>query len=499
VAARETPGRPAEGRSPSSTFADVRVGVGTPKSLVQKLALRFGREPSHVALIFALSRAIGLWDPSATNTSAPPGSLTVQELTRELFLTWQRGGAWDEAREEPEVLRLAPDARDSSPAGVLRALVLEALHELGDGSWVPWSSLAGWLESDGRIPNIARLLRRWAERCGLEPVEPIEVARRIVHDSLPALGILDLGEEDSLSARPPSSTSTEASEPGRREQSEGGIAPTALRLTARGRALLAERVPTPTGESPSTFLDAHALRLGPQATVGSILAVAPFAEVARAAETLDLVVAPQTLARALSAGLEAEVLRMRLEAIAPLPDALSRTLAQASVVVGRATWTSAAGFLWVEDANVRELLRTRRTTQELFVDPSPPAGLLVASGIDLDRLARRCRTVGVEVLADGQVVRARSIPPPGASPSTRPGPPSTRPAPPSTRPAPPSTRPAPPSTRPAPPASRSGPSSGRPGPSSTRPEPTSTRPGAPTSRPRPIAPAVARGNGKSEK
>jgi hypothetical protein len=150
--------------------------------------------------------------------------------------------------------------------------------------------------------------------------------------------------------------------------------------------------------------------------VGAILAVAPFVEVGRAAETLDLIIAPQTLARALSAGLEADVLRARIEAIAPLPESLSRTLAQASIVVGRATYTASAGFLWVEDANVREMLRTRRNTQELFVDPSPPGGLLVAPGIDLDRLARRCRTIGVEILSEGQIVRARTLPPPATNP-----------------------------------------------------------------------------------
>jgi hypothetical protein len=223
----------------------------------------------------------------------------------------------------------------------------------------------------------------------------MEVARRVVHESLPALGLLDLGEDEDLPHDP---------------DVDGDAPPIALRLTARGRALLADKVPAGDAAA-SKFLDTHVVRLGPAAQVGAVLAIAPFVEVARAAETLDLVVAPQTLARALSAGVEADVLRARLEALAPLPDTLSKTLAQASVVVGRATWQTAAGFLWVDDANVRELLRTRRTTLELFVDPSPPGGLLVAPGVDLDRLARRCRTVGVEVLVEGQVVRARTMPP----------------------------------------------------------------------------------------
>jgi hypothetical protein len=111
------------------------------------------------------------------------------------------------------------------------------------------------------------------------------------------------------------------------------------------------------------------------------------------------------------------VLRQRIEAVAPLPDTLSRTLAQASLVVGRATFVSSAGFLWVEDGNVRELLRSRRATAELFVDPSPPAGLIVQQGVDLDRLSRRCRTVGVEILVDGQIVRARTQPAPRLTPT----------------------------------------------------------------------------------
>jgi hypothetical protein len=244
-----------------------------------------------------------------------------------------------------------------------------------------------------------------ADRGGLEPIEPMEVARRIVHDSLPALGLLDLGEDEDLPHD---------------AESDGGGAPLALRLTSRGRALLAERMPV-ADASGSKFLDTHVLRLGPNARVGAVLAVAPFAEVSRAAETLDLVVAPQTLARALSAGLEAETVRNRLEALAPLPETLSRTLAQASVIVGRATYEAASGFLWVEDGNVRELLRTRRPTQELFVDPSPPGGLLIAPGVDVDRLVRRCRTVGIEILADGQVVRARTMPPPPSSAPSKSG------------------------------------------------------------------------------
>lgn len=378
-------------REPGS---EVRAGIGTPKSLVAKLGTRFGRDPYHVALLVALSRAVGLWDASAISASAPPGALQLHELSKLLFNAWRRGGAWDEARVEPETLRLPAEQRDSSASSVVRELVIEALRDLGESRWIPWTSLEGYLSTDHRIPGVDRLLRRWAERVAVEVPEPMTVARRIVLESLPALGILDLGEDDS--------------------DDPDGQPQIALRLTPRGRALVADKAP-PTDATPSKFLDTHVLRLGATAKVSAVLAIYGFVDVGRVAEALDLVVAPQTLARALSAGYEADSLRQRIEAIAPLPETLSRTLAQASVVVGRGCFVPSIGFLWVDDPNVRELLRTRRSTSELFLDPSPQGGLLVSSQVDLDRLARRCRTVGVEVTVEGQVVRARTMPPPNTS------------------------------------------------------------------------------------
>src|SRR5689334_16854711 len=163
------------------------------------------------------------------------------------------------------------------------------------------------------MAGIERLLRRWAERVGADITTPMEVARRIVLESLPALGIIDLGEDDPD------------------EDSEETGPQIALRLTPRGRALVADKV-IPSDDAKSKFLDTHVLRLGPTARISAILGIYGFVDVGRAAETLDLIVAPQTLARALSAGYEADQLRQRIEALAPLPETLSRTLAQASVV-----------------------------------------------------------------------------------------------------------------------------------------------------------------------
>lgn len=378
-------------RDPS---VELRTDIGTPRSLIGKLSARFGKDADRVAFIAALSRAIGLWDPSAVSVASPPGSHQVGALGRGLFEAWRRGGAWDEARPDGEVMRVAQGSREASAVGSVRELVLEALQELGDGRWVPWEAIAGYVRSDARAPGLARLIQRWAQRANVEALTPAEVARRIAFESLHALGVVDIGDADSDEA--------------------DTLGPT-LRITPRGRAFLTEGSPasgTPKSSSDhSRFTDNQALRIGPLTKTGHVLSLSPFVEVGAVGGTLDVLITAQTLALALGAGFEADVIQARIEQVAPLPDPITRTLAQASAVIGRAEFVMTSGFLWVEDPEIRELLRSRRQTQDLFVDPSPPSGLLLVPGIDLERLARRCRALGVEVVVEGEVYRTRSIPP----------------------------------------------------------------------------------------
>jgi hypothetical protein len=364
---------------------EVRPGVGTPRSLVTRLAQRFGREPEAVALLVALSRALGLWDASALSLASPPGAWSLHELARMLFTTWRKGGTWDEARPDREALRLGVDSRDASPIGGLRLLVLDALGDLGEGRWVPWQALSGYLLEDERIAGAERLLRRWAERTSVELLPVVEVMRRIALETLPALGIVDLGSTEDA----------------------GDVT---LRLTPLGRALLGEASLTAEA-SPSKFIDTHALRVARSAKLANVLALGPFAEIGKIADHLDLLLTPQALARAISAGVESDALRACIEAIAPLPETISRMLIQANTVIGTASFVPSSGFLWIEDVDLRELLRTRKAAAELFVDPSPLGGLLIRPSVDLERLVRRCRAVGVELSADGETLRARSVAP----------------------------------------------------------------------------------------
>lgn len=367
---------------------EVRAGVGTPRSLISKFSSRFGRDPAAVALLASLSRSIGLWDASVMSTACPPGALYVRDLTHALFSAWRRGGAWDEAREDGELLRVSGEAREASAVGVVREMVLEALQELGDGQWVPWEAIVAYIRTDTRTPGLARLIERWAGRVNLEAQTPVAIARRVALESLHVLGVVDLGDPDEETAQ---------------------VAGPLLRITPRGRAFLQGAAKSESQEV-SRFLDTHALRIGPAARVGHVVALAPFVEVGSVSGHLDVLLTPQTLSLALSTGVDPELIKQRLEVVASLPDPIARQLAQASAVIGRAELVETQGFLWVEDPEIRELLRTRRQSSDLFIDPSPPAGLLLAPGVDVDRLARRCRTLGVELMVDGEPYRARSVP-----------------------------------------------------------------------------------------
>lgn len=368
--------------------SEIRPGVGTPKSLISKMATRFGRAPETVALVAALSRIAGLWDEGAVSSDVRPGQLRLEDLGPLLFETWRRGSAWDEAREDGELLRAQGEAREAGAAGVVRNIVVEALQELGDGQWAPWGAIQDYLKADPRTPGLTRLLERTASKIGLELAEPAEIARRMAIDTLHVLGLVDLASPD---------------------EGDDVVGPM-LRITPRGRAWLSGATHGSEGR-PGKFIDNQTLRVGSNVTLCSVLELNALTEVGNVEGDLDLILTPRTLALAIGTGIDPSVLRARLEVVAVLPDPIQRQLAQASTVLGRAEFVPAAGFIWIDDPEVRRMLATRRSTADLFVNPSPPSGLLVADGVDLDKLARRCRTLGVEILEGGQVHFAQSTPP----------------------------------------------------------------------------------------
>jgi hypothetical protein len=280
-------------------------------------------------------------------------------------------------------LRVSGEARESGATGIVRSVVLEALSELGDGQWVPWGAISNYMAADPRTPGLARLIEKQAGKIGIELGNPVEVARRIATETLHLLGAVDLAEPDEG------------------DDVDGPM----LRMTPRGRAWLSEKA-APIALPAGKFTDNQTLRVGRESLLSHVLALHPLTEVGSVENDLDLILTPRTLALAIGTGMDPTHLRKRLEIIAPLPDPIERQLAQASTVLGRAEFVASVGFLWIDDPEIRRMLSTRRSTADLFVNPSPPSGLLVTAGVDMDTLARRCRTMGIEVLEDGEVCYA---------------------------------------------------------------------------------------------
>jgi hypothetical protein len=200
----------------------------------------------------------------------------------------------------------------------------------------------------------------------------------------------------------------------------------ALRLTARGRDLIGDE---PSGgvsvarmrPELASELEGRRLTVGSAARVADVLELNAFVDIASVEGGLELDISSVSVARGLAEGISAEEMRTRIEALCELSDELREALDEAGTVVGRATLSGAAGFLWIDEPEVREMLRTMQPVADLFVDPSPPSGLLVAAGVDPERLVRRCRALGVEVKVDEGVMRVRhsTMPPPKKSESRK--------------------------------------------------------------------------------
>lgn len=388
---------------------EVKTGVGTSRSLVSRLAQRFGRDSESTALLVALARATGLWEHAAVSTAAPPGSLSVEQLSEVLFDVWRRGGAWDEGRSESELLRLPQEQRDTSPVGVLRDIVLDALGDLGEGQWVPYRALCEYVADDRRSGGFERLLDRWARRTGVERPSIEHLLERVLLRSLPSLGLVDLGGADL-------------------QQQDMVMDQVALRLNARGRRLLrrdsiplsqrgSEHHPQAEVENaPASgqLLDGRTIRVRPHARLADVVRLGAFVDIAKIEGALELEVSPAAVARGLARGIAAEDMAKCVAAVCPLSQELHTVFEEAGVVIGQGHLVQSAGFLWIEDEEIRDFLRTRQPTADLFVDPSPPGGLLLQPQVDLDKVSRRCRALGVEVSIEESVVRVRrsTAPPP---------------------------------------------------------------------------------------
>jgi hypothetical protein len=392
-----------------------------PRSLLARWATRLGQDVDRVTLVATLSRAAGLWDITVKH-AAGLRDCSGDEVTSLLFDAWYRGGAWSEAHPGGEIARVGRG--DAGVLYPLRTLVLEALLELGQGRWVPWEAVAGYVRTDARAAGLTRLLNRWAARVGIEPQPVAEIARRMTVESLHTLGVVDLGQAESEAVELDGVLGFDSE----RDDSESDL-DTTLRVTPRGLELLkqvlgrGEATERGLGSRERTVMvDEHTLRLGEEVKLSQVLCLASFMELQAVTPALELRLTSASLGEALAQGIETSFALEALSSVVAVPESTLALVHRAGAVRGAVEHFACAGFLRVE-GELRDLLLSRRQTLDLFLPGSPPGGLLIAPGVDFEQLVRRCRIVGVELTSEGQVCRMRSTRPPplrsGAAPASR--------------------------------------------------------------------------------
>lgn len=346
----------------------LRANVGTPRSLWSSIGQGLGLEPAVAELFAVLGRGLGLW------TSPEPWRElgTVSQLFPRLIESWRLGVVWDLGRAEPEVLRAPASARAPSPARDVALALLDALKNIGAQRWVALEALGQLTLSDPRLVNIDARLQRWAKRLGLAVPEASVVIARATQD-LFALGVLD-----------------------RADRADAGLGTSsAVHVAARTRSLWSQVVPASEAALAVQPLGPLRFELGPQTQIAATLAAGPLLEPSGFDPRLTFEVSPQGVERFALAGGTAAQMRALLEPLGTWTDASQALVEEATRSRVRLDLAPAAGFVWIEDEALRERLRTQSGLAVLFVEPSPPGGLLVRAGVSLERLLKACRARGV--------------------------------------------------------------------------------------------------------
>lgn len=340
-------------------------GRGVRRRELEAAAAELGAPAEQAELLVALARAAG----ARLEQSA------LSEAGAVLFATWRGTDAWDEARRDADAHRGGEElAQLATPTRALREVLLDLLEAMPPDRFAPADELARASGRDLRASGAARLLERASRRArGRLLGQPSEVARRILAESLPALGALD------------------------RARAEGAEV---VRLSARARRWLAGAA-APGAREPSRWEGGGRLRVGPGARVRAILAAAEAGHAIASGGVLTLRIDDGAVAAALGRGGDAGALREALEALAsPLDPGADRAIARAlESLRPRLSIVPVSAFVPIEDPALRERLIRDDELRDLFVSPSPAGGVLVREGVDRSALARALARAGV-VLED---------------------------------------------------------------------------------------------------
>ncbi|MFC1464369.1 MAG: hypothetical protein ACFLMY_05920 [Candidatus Brachytrichaceae bacterium NZ_4S206] len=301
---------------------------------------------------------------------------TLGEVHAMLLGTWRDTGTWDEARRDPDVHRAGEAlAQLATPTRALRDVLLDLLEAMPPERFAPIDEVAKASTRDLRASGAQRLLERATRKAADRFLaHPVDVARRVLLESLPALGAADRARVDGVEV---------------------------VRLSVRARRWLEgarER-----HDEPSRWDGGGRLRVGRGARVRAILAAAEGAQAIASEGALTLRVDESSTAAALERGLDTETLRARLEELAsPVEAAALRALVRgAEANRPQVRIVPASAFLPIDEPGLRERISSEPALRGYWVSPSPEGGLLVRAGVSFEELASALQRLGI-VLHDDE-------------------------------------------------------------------------------------------------
>ncbi|UJR78739.1 hypothetical protein [Sandaracinus amylolyticus] len=335
-------------------------GAAVRRSALRAAAKEAGIDPERADLLVALARAV---------RGGP-----IADLHAQLVAIWRAGGAWDEARLEPDHLRATePALRALTPTSAVREALLELLASLPEGRFAPADAVLRATRSDLRCDAAAGMLERASRRAPGALVASVDaILKALLERSLPALGALDRTERGEL-----------------------------VRLAAPVRAML-RGVPARTPSRPepvARWESGGRLRLSSRVELARLLAVAPVGRAVPREHDLVLRLDRERIELLASRG-ELDPVRAALDALAP-PDAdASRLLEVEARALVPCELVAASAYLDVPDDALRHEV-ARDDAFAPWIVRVLSGGVLLRDGAPIARLERRLRGLG------GSLERAR--------------------------------------------------------------------------------------------
>lgn len=367
----------------------VRPDIAVPRAALKRVAERLGDREESIGMLIALARAAG-FGRLATPLATAVGSLQLRagEVGATLWKTYIHGGAWDETRLEPEVMRSGIVARATTAVVSARRVLLDALEVVAKERWATIEAVLEYAATDPRHAAVQRLHERASrERPGVFKPALEDAYREMLTQSFPVLGAVDVADDG-----------------------------TAVRLVGRIVSGGTEMKPLAMKESKPT-VSRTSLDVPASVWMHALVDLADFGEFDHvkpepAPGSLIFSLGAAALTRGRARGLTGQHVDARLRAVGLTPPFPA---AAAELVTGlsdsrEASFVAASGVILTDDPAVRSELRADPSVRRMLVDVDVGEVLLVRPDADMERLQTRLARLGVRLMELRPA--AQTVPPP---------------------------------------------------------------------------------------